>query len=203
MARHRLLRLCPSAGRAGLLPAAFAAVVLLGASALAAEVAGIKVPDTITVAGKELKLNGAGVRRATIFKAKVYVGALYLGAPSSDPAAIVQADEPKVVHMRFLRDVARDKVMDTYRDGFKNNSGDEEAAALGPSLDRLAAVMPPEIKEGQEMRVTYQPGTGTTVSVPGGGEVTIEGKRFADAMFRNWLGKDPADSDLKEKMLGR
>ncbi len=179
--------------------AAVLAAFLLAAPAFAAEVSGVQLPETITVAGKELKLNGAGIRKK--FIVKVYVGALYLATPSSDPAAIVEADEPKSVHMRFLRDVGRDKVMGAFRDGFENNSGEKEARTLGPSLNRLASVIPPEVKEGQLLVVTYVPGKGTTVSVSGGGEMTIEGKPFADAMFRNWLGKDPADADLKEKML--
>jgi hypothetical protein len=31
----------------------------------------------------------------------------------------------------------------------------------------------------------------------------VEGKEFADALFRTWLGPEPADSDLKQAMLGR
>jgi hypothetical protein len=30
----------------------------------------------------------------------------------------------------------------------------------------------------------------------------VEGKDFADALFSVWLGKDPADDDLKAGMLG-
>ncbi len=180
--------------------AAFAAALLLAAPALALEVSGVQVPDAIPVAGKELKLNGAGIRKK--FVVKVYVGALYLATPSSDPAAIVQADEPKSVHMRFLRDVSRKQVMDAFQEGFEKNSGDQ-AKALGPDLNRLAAAIPKEVKEGSGLLVTYVPGKGTTVAATAGGQVTIEGKPFADAMFRNWLGKDPADESLKEKMLGK
>jgi hypothetical protein len=180
--------------------AAAACALLLAMPVLALEVSGVQVPGTVTVAGKELRLNGAGIRKK--FVVKVYVGALYLPVPSSDPAAIVQADEPKSVHMWFLRGVSRNQVMEAFQDGFKNNSGEQEAATLGPSLNRLAAVIPREMKEGQQMEVTYVPGKGTTVMVSGG-DVTIEGKPFADAMFRNWLGKVPADEGLKEKMLGK
>ena len=45
------------------------------------------------------------------------------------------------------------------------------------------------------MVVTYVPGHGTTVVAAGGTPVTVEGKDFADAMFRNWLGPEPADDD--------
>jgi hypothetical protein len=33
--------------------------------------------------------------------------------------------------------------------------------------------------------------------------VTVEGKDFADAMFRNWLGPSPADPSLKKAFLGK
>ncbi len=181
--------------------AAFALAALLSPSALAVEVAGVKVPDSVAVDGKVLRLNGAGVRKK--FIVKVYVGALYLAAASSDPAAIVAADAPKSVHMIFLRDVDKEKIMGAFRDGFEANGGEAVAKALAPRLDKVGAVVPAEIKEGQEMVVTYLPGKGTSVSVSGGGEVTVEGKDFADAMFRNWLGEEPADGGLKDRMLGK
>jgi Chalcone isomerase-like len=174
--------------------------LLFALPALARDVAGVKVPDPIAVDGGELRLNGAGLRRATMFHVKVYVGALYLTAPSKDPEAIVRADEPKSVHMRFLRSVGRDKIMEAFREGFEKNSA-AQAKELQPSLDRVAAVLPVELKEGSELAVTYLPGKGTTVASPSG-EVTIEGKPFADAMFRTWLGPRPADDDLKKAMLG-
>lgn len=75
-------------------------------------------------------------------------------------------------------------------------------AGRQPPVDKVGAIVPAEIKEGQSLAVTYRPGKGTTVS-SGLGEVTVEGKDFADAMFRNWLGESPADGGLKERMLGK
>jgi hypothetical protein len=180
---------------------ALCAALAFAGPVLARDVAGVKVPDAIAVDGTELKLNGAGLRRATMFKVKVYVGALYLAAASRDPEDIVRADEPKSVRMRFLRGVGKGKIMDAFREAFEKNSG-TDVKTLQPGLDRVAATLPPELKEGSELEVTYVPGKGTTVASPSG-EVTIPGKAFADAMFRNWLGPHPADDDLKKAMLGR
>jgi hypothetical protein len=177
---------------------AAALAILLAAPALAREVSGVKVPDTLAAAGKTLQLNGAGVRKK--FIVKVYVGALYLEAPSADPAAIVAADEAKAVRMFFLRDVSQDQVMGAFKDGFENNSK-ERLAELLPKLERLRPAIP-DFKEGAVLSVVYEPGTGTSVSAEKGGSVTVEGKDFADALFRNWLGNDPADGGLKEAMLG-
>ena len=171
----------------------------LAAPASAREVAGVKMDETVTVAGQTLALNGAGIRKK--FVIKVYVGALYLAAPASDPEAIVAADAPKRVRMVFLRDVGRDSILGAFRDGFDANSG-AQAAQARADLERVAGAIP-DVKEGGELVVTYVPGEGTTLSATGGGSATVPGKAFADALFRNWLGTKPADQDLKKAMLGR
>lgn len=54
------------------------ALLLSPAMTLAKEVAGVTLPETITLGSKPLVLNGAGIRSK--FFIKVYVGALYLPA---------------------------------------------------------------------------------------------------------------------------
>lgn len=180
--------------------AAALAAVLVTAPALARDVGGVQFPDTISAAGQQLKLNGAGVR--TKFFVKVYAGGLYLAEPSHDADAIVAADAAKRVRMVFLRDVDKKKILETYREGFQNNSGGPALQALLAKLERIAPAIV-DMKEGTEMVVSYLPGQGTTVAAAGGTPVTVEGKDFAEAMFRNWLGAHPADSDLKKGLLGR
>lgn len=178
-----------------------AAVLALAIStpAPAREVAGVKVEESASVGGQTLALNGAGIRKK--FVVKVYVGALYVASPSSDPEAIVAADAPRLVRMVFLRDVGKDSILGAFRDGFDANSGDQAAQAKA-DLERVAGAIP-DLRKGAEMLVTYVPGEGTTLSATGGGTATVPGKAFADALLRNWLGTKPADADLKKAMLGK
>lgn len=176
------------------------AALALALPAQAKKVASVDFPDTIEVGGQTLKLNGAGLRKK--FVIKVYAGGLYLAAPSGDANAIIQADAPKRVRMVFLRDVSKQQIMDAYKEGFEKNSGGPGLPALVEKLQKLAPALA-DMKEGSEMMVTYVPGQGTTVAAAGGGSVTVEGKEFADALFRNWLGAKPADDGLKESMLGK
>src|SRR2546423_2856252 len=60
---------------------ALTSLVWSGTSAPAAEISGVKLPDQVSVNGKSLKLNGAGLRQATILKINVYAAGLYLGKP--------------------------------------------------------------------------------------------------------------------------
>ena len=181
--------------------AAAAAVALaLAAPALARDVAGVEFPETVPLGGRDLHLNGAGVRSK--FFVKVYAGGLYLAQRSADPAAIVAADAPKRVRMVFLREVDAKKILETYREGFEKNSAGPALPELLRKLERIAPALA-DMKKGGEMLVTYVPGEGTTVTAAGGGSATVEGKDFADAMFRNWLGPEPADGALLKAFLGK
>ena len=61
--------------------------MLLALPALAAEVSGVKLDDKVSVGGKELVLNGAGVRTKVVFK--VYVASLYLPSKTTDLAGVL------------------------------------------------------------------------------------------------------------------
>jgi hypothetical protein len=167
-------------------------LLLLALPVYARPVAGVEVQETMSVGGKTLKLNGAGLRKKLFIK--VYVGAMYL-----EEAAIIKAVSARAVHMVFLRSVDKAKILGAYKEGFENNSGDK-MASLQAGLDKLGSVIS-DAKEGTEITVSYVPGKGTTVAVKGGGSVTIEGKEFADAMFLIWLGGKPADGGLKKDLL--
>lgn len=177
---------------------AFAALTLLCAPAFAKEVAGVNLPDSVTVDGKQLALNGAGIRKKFIIK--VYVGGLYLDAPATTLDAILSGDHARSVHMHFVRNVEKEKIINAFKEGFEKNTKDK-VAQLQPGLDKLATVIS-DVKEGGEIIVDYAPGKGTTVSMKGGPSVTIPGKDFGDALLRNWLGSEPADGGLKAAMLG-
>lgn len=111
----------------------FAAMALAGLlagtmAAQAKELAGVKVPDTLIAGGTTLKLNGLGLRKKAIFS--VYVGGLYLVAPSKDAAAVLAADAPKAVSMHFLRGVTKAQLIDAFREGFEGKEFSDVIFAL-------------------------------------------------------------------------
>lgn len=173
--------------------------VLIAVPAFAGELKGVKMVDTLEAGGKKLVLNGMGLRTKAIFK--VYVAGLYLEEKSSDPAVVTSKDQVRQVQMVMLRDLEKHKITEAIVAGFEKNSGDK-MAALKERLDKLNASVP-DLKEGQIFKLTYVPGKGTTVKGGDAGEVVIEGKDFADALFSVWLGKTPVDDDLKSGMLGK
>ena len=173
--------------------------VLLAAPAYAKELAGVTMPDTLNAAGKRLLLNGLGLRKKAMFK--VYVGGLYLEAPSHEPAAILSSDQAKAVRMHFLRGLSKDQLTGAFKEGFEANAK-EKAAGQKVSIDKFLAMLS-DVKEGEELTFTYVPGTGTTVSKGDSQSGSIEGKDFADVLFAVWLGPAPPTEDIKKGMLGR
>ena len=177
-----------------------AAVLALafGSVALAADVAGVSVPDTVTVDGKVLKLNGAGVRKKMMFK--VYVAGLYVETPSKDAATLISSSQIKSMRLHMLRNIEGAKVSGAIADGFALNS---KAALpqLQARLDQLAKMIP-DMKEGEEIDLTWVPDKGTVVTVRGTNVGTIEGRDFSDALLAVWLGPSPVQDDLKAALTG-
>jgi chalcone isomerase-like protein len=170
---------------------------LVAFPATAKDVDGNQVPDTVTREGKTLRLIGGGIRTKWMFS--VYVGALYAEKPTFNAANLIKAEQAKAMDLHLLRDVGKDKIIESIREGFEKNSK-AQMPALQARLDQLAAAVP-DLKKGDLLSLTYVPDKGVMV----GGvakETVIPGKDFADALFSCWLGPDPADTDLKRKLLG-
>jgi hypothetical protein len=162
--------------------------------------AGVEMPDTITVGGATLALNGMGIRKATIFNVKVYVAGLYLEHVSSNPNAIIAADETKRLVLLFVRNVGRDDIVNAWNEGFERNAT-VPVAQLRPFIDQLDAWMP-AFHSGDALTFTYVPGEGVTVEVNGARKGVIANADFARSLFAIWLGQKPPGSALKRDLLG-
>lgn len=170
---------------------------LIAAPAFSAELQGVKVPDTLTVEGKTLQLNGQGLRVKIVFK--VYVASLYLEHPSRNAADILKADEVRRVEMHMLRNLDKKAIVEAIEEGFKKNSADS-MPALKERLAKFTEKVT-DVKEGSTLVIQYVPGKGTIIE--GGKDAYLaEGKDFADALFSVWIGGKPVDEELKKGMLG-
>ncbi|QRK05124.1 chalcone isomerase family protein [Archangium violaceum] len=173
--------------------------VVLALPAAAKEVSGAQFPDAVTVEGKELKLNGAGLRKKLVFN--VYAAGLYLQNPSRSSQQVIESDQLKRVRLSMLRDLDKKTITEAIVDGFKKNAKDK-LPALQQRLDTFTAAIP-DLKKGDELVLTYVPGKGTTIESKAGQKISVEGKDFSDALFSVWLGKSPVDDSLKDGMLGK
>ena len=160
----------------------------------------VAMPTHIEVDGHTLELNGMALRKKVVFK--VYVAGLYLATRESDADKAVAADAPRQMVMHFLRDVGAGKICEAWNEGLENNTPNA-SAALQDQFKTLCSWME-DIKKGERFTFTYIPDQGTRVEVRGAMKGTLEGKEFADALLRCWIGPKPGPGEeFKKKLLGQ
>jgi hypothetical protein len=164
------------------------------------ECKGASFPEQMQSEGGMLKLNGLGLRQATIFKVNVYVAALYVAQTSTDANAILKSNAPKELVLHFVRDVGRADLSKGWDEGFENNAK-SQLPALKERIEAFKGLMP-DMKTGQRLRFVSKPGAGTQVDVNGTVKGTIAGDDFARALFSIWLGSSPPNPEVKAGLLG-
>ncbi|HSM13297.1 MAG TPA: chalcone isomerase family protein [Thermoanaerobaculia bacterium] len=185
---------------------AFALALALGATAFApatahaAELAGVTLPDSTRVGDQALVLNGAGLRSK--FFVKVYVGGLYLPEKRGEAPVVLGADATRRMEMRFLRSVTSAQLCEGWLEGLEANTP-KASADLRARFDDLCRKME-DVSEGTLLALTYTPGAGTEIAFGERAKGTIEGKDFADALLACWIGPEPGPGeDFKDGVLGR
>src|SRR5262249_26563500 len=139
--------------------------------ALAMEVAGIKLPEKITLAkgGAELVLNGAGVRHK-LMTVNVYVGALYLAAKNKDPEAVLADPGPKRVEMQVvIEELPAKDLVASLTDAIAATHTPAELALIEARLRDLNRMMSKigVLKRGGVVHIDFLPGTGTRITING------------------------------------
>jgi len=190
--------------RRKLLQTAAAAVFLAASSlpAFAAEVGGVKFPETVSVAGHDLKLNGAGVRTKLVFK--VYAVGFYLQEKKTTVQDVLNVGGPRRIRIVAMRDLSSDDFGMAFMKGLNDNVSPEERTKLLPQTKAFGEIFAqfPGLKKGDELIVDWNPSTGSQPFLNGKkvGE-TLPDQAFFNAIMRIWIGNKPVDSSLKPKLL--
>jgi hypothetical protein len=175
-------------------------LTLAAAVAEAKTVAGVNLPDTVSVNGQTLVLNGAGIRKKLFIK--VYVGALYLTAKQSDATAVITADTPRRMVMHFVFGVTKSQISEAWEEGLRDNTPNA-SAEVKANFNKLVSWMA-DIDKGKELVMTYVPNSGTIIEVNGIAKGTLPGKATADAILATWIGPKPGPGeDFKKDVLGK
>ena len=189
-------------GLPGLLAGACLALACMQA-ATAAEVAGIKFDDSIKLAGKDLKLNGLGLRTKLIFK--VYAGALYLPEKKTTVAEILNQPGPRRVTLVLMRDISSEDFGQAFMTGLNNNSDATEKSKILIQTMQFGAMFAalPGVKKGDVLHLDWIPGVGTQCELNGKrvGDIMPD-EAFYNAVLKIWLGDRPVDAALKAHLLG-
>jgi len=176
-------------------------LLMLPALCQAVEIEGVTLPDTIQLEGKTLQLNGAGIRTKFFFD--IYVGGLYLEHHATNAKAVLADTGAKRITMNFLYgEVDKEKLTDGWQEGFEKNQTRKHMKSLNNRLNQFNALFTTS-RRGDSTAFDFLSDGSTHVSFNGNEKGVIAGTDFQQALLAVWLGKKPADSDLKEAMLGQ
>lgn len=197
---RRLFILAAAAASFGLSTASIAQT----AAPAVTEVGGVKFDNAVQVGNAKLQLNGAGVRYKAIFK--VYAAGLYLANKATTPEAVLATPGPRLMKIVMLREIDANELGKLFTKGMEQNAPREEFSKSIGGIMQMSDIFSSRknLKAGEWFAVEWVPGTGTVILV--NGQPTgqpIKEPEFYSALMKIWLGKAPADSGLKEALLGK
>ena len=168
----------------------------------AADVSGGHLMDSVHLGGRDLVLNGAGLRTKLFFK--VYVAALYLSEKQTAANAIIADENPQRVALHMLRNLSDEQLLNSFNEAIAANHTKAEMTILEAPLKQMTEIFHhvKETKVGDVITLDYLPGSGTQISLNGTAHGTIAGDIFHRALLKIWLGENPAQDTLKLKLLG-
>jgi hypothetical protein len=140
----------------------------------ARDISGVALPEAVSVNGRELNLNGTGVGKEKMLF-DVYVIGLYLETKTSDAGAAIKADEGKRIVLTMLRDVSRERFVQSVEKCMVRNS----ASFIGTLRSRLDALEQacPSLLRPLVRQLFWQPRCSSTTreAKPGASLIQVRG----------------------------
>lgn len=167
-------------------------------------VSGVRFPNTATVRGSRLVLNGAGIRYKLIFP--LYAMALYLPQKASTPQDIIDMAGAKRAHLTLLRDLSISEFGRMVSRGVQTNATKDDFVKIVPDIARVGQLASAydKARTGDSLMLDWVPGTGMVASFRGAvqGEPFVQ-PEFFKTVLKIWLGDQPVDAKLKLSLLGQ
>ena len=176
-----------------------AAVTLVAASASAADLDGVAMPDTRMVNGTLMRLNGMGLRTFSVLGIRIYIAGLYLERRNDNPDAILHSPEMKFLDIRFLRDVDAEDARKAWQESFEQNC--KAPCYLDPVDEQRFLAEVPSVHKGDQSTLLFtSKGVHVTLNRRPMGD--IPDPHFAELMLTTFIGPVPPTPRLKRELLG-
>ena len=158
----------------------------------------IDLPEMATVGSETLQLNGYGLRKKFFFK--IYLGSLYTAEKATTTEQVLSMPGAKMIRMDFIYSkVDREKITEAFAEGFEKNSPQLKG---NPVLQQFLDLFDADFVAGDRVDLIF-PADGTVSAIHNKRYLgQIDSDALAKAVLLIYLGRDPADDDLKAGMLG-
>lgn len=158
----------------------------------------VRFDAAITIGDTSVPLKGAALFEWIKFD--VYTGAFYAPADARGSAGMLAIDTPRALILHYHRPI---KARDFIKSGehFLKKNPTVNLEKMRPSLDKINAAYR-DVRKGDEYKLVYEPGQGTTLFLNNVSLVKINDAEFARAYFGIWLSDHSLDSELATALRG-
>ena len=178
----------------------FVLCLLVPANTLALTLEGKDYEASITVAGRQLKLIGAGLRE--VYGFNVYTLGAYSEDGDCEEKNIVESEQVKYLRLDILRNIDAEKVARRIAEAFAENMPQDASMTLQKQRDQSFSYFNGRCLKGTVFEFIYIPGKGTIFKQNGKaiGPI-IPGKDYHTVFWNVYFGPNTCCSDLKDQLL--
>lgn len=161
-----------------------------------------KLPPSVQVAGKSLRLNGQGVRYRAMFR--VYAIGAYATTHFKTLEQFLAAAGPKRLQLVTLRQLTGDSLGVAMVQGMQDNAAPGDRGRLVGYMGQLSRIFgeEPQVPAATVLAIDFVPGRGTVLRLNDVEKGVVGDPAFYPAAARIWLGDKPVDAALKDALLG-
>ncbi|MGL4560974.1 MAG: chalcone isomerase family protein [Brevinema sp.] len=164
------------------------------------EIKNIKIAETLSIQGKALVLNGAGLRKKSIID--LYVASMYTTSKKTDTSKIINDPKEIVLKLNILSSFVGAKQLNkAILEGFKANHTDEELQILRDEIQKLQnAFSKQKITTGTVIEFIFMDSK-ISIRQDDSEIVTFDNQAFKKGLLSIWIGNNAVDANLKKSLL--
>ncbi len=161
----------------------------------------VSIKEVAECSGNKLTLNGAGVRKKLFIK--LYVASLYVESKTDQAEQLLELNQPVCIHLHITSGkITAEKMIKATREGFEKST-QGNTTPIEKEIETFLSWLKQPIKKGDVFEFSFIPQDSTIVSKNDKFLGEVNNKEFSAALFAIWLGDDPVQVDLKNKLLGK
>lgn len=160
----------------------------------------IVVPDKLSFENEELVYNGGAMRKVLSFK--TYAGTLYTKSKYDDDKKVLDSDETMAIRLNIAsKKVTNERMIKVFRKGF-DDAMFGNTQSLDTRIEDFLKLFDSPMLINDFYDLVYLKGKGVKTYKNGKELGFIKGRDFKYALFKIWLGNQPACKIIKGGMLG-
>lgn len=167
-------------------------------SAADLDYAGIKIPEKIIFQKTELKLNGATIRKVSLFNVKVWVSALYTEISITDAEKIINTNSTRIIDLYAIYDVPAADSVKGWKLALDTNC-ESKCQILDAEIQRFYKSVP-DFKKGSIYRYVFS-ASGVVILLNEKEIFTSKDTEFRSLLLKTWIGKNPPTEQIKADLI--